>query len=74
MIISIFAALTFNLAVVNLLPFPALDGGKCVLLIIEGIRRKPLPPEKEGWLNVVGFLLLMGLMIVLTIKDIIALF
>ena len=74
MIISIFAALTFNLAVVNLLPFPALDGGKCVLLIIEGIRRKPLPPEKEGWLNVVGFLLLMGLMVVLTIKDIIALF
>lgn len=73
-VISIFAALTLNLAVVNMLPFPALDGGKCLLLIIEGIRRKPLRQEVEGWINFVGFAALMLLMILLTVKDAVNLF
>lgn len=73
-VVSIFAALSLNLAVVNMLPFPALDGGKCLLLIIEGIRRKPLKKELEGWLNLVGFAALMLLMIVLTVKDAVNIF
>lgn len=73
-VVSIFAALSLNLAVVNMLPFPALDGGKCLLLIIEGIRRKPLKKEVEGWINLVGFAALMLLMVLLTVKDAINIF
>ncbi len=73
-IVSLFATLTLNLAVVNMLPFPALDGGKCVLLLIEAIRRKPLKMEIEGWLNLAGFVLLIILMIVLSVKDVASLF
>lgn len=73
-VVSIFAVLSLNLAVVNMLPFPALDGGKCLLLIVEGIRRKPLKKEFEGWLNLVGFAVLMLLMVVLTVKDAVKLF
>ncbi len=73
-VVSIFAALSLNLAVVNMLPFPALDGGKCLLLVIEGIRRKPIKKEVEGWINLVGFAALMLLMVLLTVKDAINIF
>lgn len=73
-LISIFAALSLNLAVVNMLPFPALDGGKCLLLIIEGIIRKPIPKAVDGWINFVGFAALMILMVLLTVKDAINIF
>ncbi|MBE5817234.1 MAG: PDZ domain-containing protein [Clostridiales bacterium] len=69
-VLSVFSALTLNLAVVNLFPFPALDGGKIILLGVEAIRRKPIPKEKEGWLNLIGFGILILLMILVTIKDI----
>lgn len=73
-LISIFASLTLNLAVVNMLPFPALDGGKCVLLLIEAITRKPIKREVEGWLNFAGFALLMILMLVIGVKDVFTFF
>lgn len=70
---GVFNWLTFlsvNLGIVNLLPIPALDGGKLLLNIIEGIRRKPLDPEKEGIITMVGFGLLMLLMVLVTWNDI----
>mgnify|MGYP000356459662 CR=1 FL=1 len=58
----------------NLVPFPALDGSKLVILAIEAIRRKPIPIEKEAIITTVGFFLLIGLSIFITIKDIANLF
>ena len=65
--------ITVNLGVVNLLPFPALDGGRLVFLIVEGIRRKPVNPKYEGWVNAAGFCLLIGLMVIITFSDILRL-
>lgn len=59
-----------NLGVMNLLPFPALDGGRLVFLIIEGIRRKPLNRKVEGIVNMAGMILLMLLMAVIMVNDI----
>lgn len=59
-----------NLGVMNLLPLPALDGGRLVFLIIEAIRRKKIPPEKEGIVHTVGIILLMLLMVVVMFNDI----
>lgn len=62
--------ITINLGIVNLLPFPALDGGRVVLLGLEAIRRKPLSPKVEGAINLVGFGLLMVLIVVVSFNDI----
>lgn len=66
--------LSANLGVVNLLPIPALDGGRLVFLIIEAVRRKRVPPEKEGMVHFAGFALLMVLMVVVMYNDIMKLF
>jgi len=71
--IYIVAILTINLGVVNLLPFPALDGGRFVLLIIEGIRKKPLNRNVEGYINFVGIIILFAFMIFVSFKDVIKL-
>lgn len=73
-LIGFTALLSFNLAVLNAFPLPALDGGKIVIVIIESIIRRPLPPTVVNWINGIGFLLLVGLMVVVTIKDVINLF
>ena len=66
-----FAALiSANLGVINLLPLPALDGGRIMFLIIEAIRRKPIPPEREGVVHLTGFVLLMLLAVFLAYQDI----
>lgn len=65
------AFISINLAVFNLLPFPALDGGWAVILLIELISRKKVPDKIVGALNYVGFMILIGFMILVTIKDII---
>lgn len=62
--------LSLNLGVMNLLPFPALDGGKLLLIIIEKIRRKAIDPEKEAWISMVGFILLILLLIATLFNDI----
>ena len=62
--------LTANLGIMNLLPVPALDGGRLVFLVIEAIRGKRIPPEKEGMVHLAGFALLMGLMIVVLFNDV----
>lgn len=66
--------LSANLGVMNLIPFPALDGGRLVFLIIEAVRRKRIDPEKEGMVNLVGMVLLFGLMFIVMFNDIRKLF
>lgn len=62
--------LSANLGVLNLLPIPALDGGRTIFLLIEAVRGKPLDREKEGFIHFIGFALLMLLMIVVLFNDI----
>lgn len=59
-----------NLGVANLLPLPALDGGRLVFLLIEAVRGKPVKREVEGMVHFAGLLLLMGLLLVVTFRDI----
>ena len=66
--------LSVNLGVMNLLPIPALDGGRLVFLIIEAIRGKAIPAEKESMVHFTGFVLLMGLMAVILFSDLHKLF
>ncbi|MCY3035827.1 MULTISPECIES: RIP metalloprotease RseP [Aerococcus] len=73
-VLQLMAYLTVNLGIVNLLPFPALDGGKAFLNIIEAIRGKALSVRTEGIINLIGFVLLMVLMIAVTWNDILRLF
>ncbi len=68
--IYIVAILTVNLGVVNLLPFPALDGGRFVFLAIEGIRKKPINKNVEAFVNFAGIVLLFGFMILISFKDV----
>jgi regulator of sigma E protease len=65
--------LGINLAIVNLLPIPALDGSRLVFLLLEGVRGKPINPEKENIIHLVGFALLMGLVLLITYNDIVRL-
>ena len=64
------AFLSVNLGIINLMPIPALDGGKLVLNIIEGVRGKPLSEEKEGVVTLIGVGLLLLLMLAVTWNDI----
>ena len=66
--------LSLSLGIFNLIPFPALDGGRLLFLIIEGIKGKPLNRKVEGIVNAIGLMLLFGLMIVVTVFDVIGLF
>ena len=66
--------LTANLGVMNLLPLPALDGGRLVFLLIEAVRGKPVNREAEAMVHFAGILLLFGLMIFVTIQDVTHLF
>ncbi len=66
----IVAIISVNLAVINLVPFPALDGGRLVIVAIEGIIRRRLNGKVVNWINVIGFFLLIGLMVVVSVKDV----
>lgn len=69
-LISLAILLTINLGVFNLLPLPALDGGRILFVVIEMIRRKPVPIEKEAVVHFIGIVLLLGLSVVIAFKDI----
>jgi len=73
-LLHICAVITINLGVVNLLPIPALDGGRFVFMVIEAIRRKPIKKEVEGYIHFAGILLLFAFMIVISLKDIWSIF
>ena len=70
-LLSLTGILSIQFGILNLLPIPALDGGQLAVLTYEGIRRRPMNPEKEGWIQLTGFALLMALMIAVTYKDIV---
>lgn len=73
-LMNISILVTANLGIMNLLPIPALDGGRLVFLILEAVRGKRIPPEKEGMVHFAGFALLMVLMVVVMYNDIMRLF
>ena len=66
--------LAVNIGVMNLLPIPALDGGRLLFVLIELVRRKPVKPEREGVVHFLGFVLLIGLMLFATWNDICRIF
>ena len=73
-VVNLIFILSLNIGIMNLLPLPALDGGRIVFLIIEMISGKPVPPEKEGMVHGIGFMLLLLLVVFITYKDIARLF
>jgi regulator of sigma E protease len=70
-ILSFMAMISMALAITNLLPLPALDGGRLVFVLIEAVRRKRISPEREAIVHLIGMALLLGLVILITIQDII---
>lgn len=71
-ILSLTALLSLNLAIINILPFPALDGGRILLILIELLRGgKRLKPEREGIINIIGMAILLTLMVIITVNDVI---
>ncbi|MBU2575689.1 site-2 protease family protein [Patescibacteria group bacterium] len=64
------AILSFNLAILNILPFPALDGGRLIFMAVEAVRGKPSKKEVEAWFHRIGFILFMLLAIFITYRDI----
>ena len=70
-LLFIMALITINIGVANLLPLPALDGGRLIFLILEGIRRKKINPKYEGYVHAAGFALLILLMLFVTYNDIV---
>ena len=69
-LLSITAFISIAVGATNLIPFPALDGSKLVLILVEAVRRKPIPIEKEAVIMTIGFFLLIGLAIFITSNDI----
>jgi regulator of sigma E protease len=73
-VLNLMALISINLGVFNLLPLPALDGGKLLLLIIEAVFRRKIPQKYEIAINIAGFALLIGLMVFVTVMDVSKLF
>ncbi len=72
--LNIVMLLSVNLGIFNLLPIPALDGGRLVFLLIEVVRGKPISPEKEGLVHFIGMVFFMGLMVVVFFNDLVNIF
>ena len=72
MYLELMALISVNLGIVNLLPIPGLDGSRLLFLLVEAMRRKPVKRELEGAIHMAGFALLMGIMLLLTYRDIIS--
>lgn len=70
-ILYLVIVISINLGIMNLLPFPALDGGHLLIYVIEVIRRKPMKKEVEGMINFLGLVILLALAIIISIKDVI---
>ncbi len=68
--LNFLSMITINVGLVNLIPFPALDGGRLLLLIVEKIRRKPLPAKIENGINTVGLVILLVFMAVVSLSDV----
>ncbi len=70
----IFSYLSLSLGILNLIPFPALDGSRAAFALYELVTKRPIPPEREGMIHFIGFLILLGLMLLVTYQDILRLF
>jgi len=68
------ALLSLSLAVINIIPFPALDGGRLLFLLVEAVRGKRIPPKWEALIHAFGFILLIGLIFLITYSDILNIF
>ncbi|MBQ6173381.1 MAG: site-2 protease family protein [Clostridia bacterium] len=68
--IQLLAFISVNLGIVNLLPIPALDGSRILFMLIEGVRGKPIPPEKEAVVHLAGMALLIVVFVILTVRDV----
>ncbi|MGY4706139.1 RIP metalloprotease RseP [Candidatus Bipolaricaulota sp. J31] len=73
-VMFIVALISLNLALFNLIPFPALDGSRILFALVELVTRRPIPRKVEAAIHAVGFLILLGLLLLITMKDIIRLF
>lgn len=72
-VLQLAVLISVNLGFLNILPFPALDGGRLVFMGLEAVRGKPIAPQKEGVVHFIGFVLLMALMVYLVVKDVLGL-
>jgi regulator of sigma E protease len=68
--LNLFAAISLALAITNLLPLPALDGGRLIFVLLEAIRHKRISPEREAVVHFIGMAVLLALMVLITIQDI----
>lgn len=73
-LINLTAVIALNLGVMNLLPLPALDGGRILFLAVEAVRRKPIKREIEGYIHLAGIVILLLFMLIVSFKDVINLF
>jgi regulator of sigma E protease len=73
-LLQFLGVISINLTVVNLIPFPALDGGRFLMTIVEKVKGSPIPEKVEGWVNGLGFAFLIVLMVLLTVRDVRGLF
>ncbi len=69
-ILYIMAFITINIGTMNLLPFPALDGARFLILLVEAVRRKPLKPKYEAIIHGVGLIILLGFMLIISVSDV----
>lgn len=69
-LIQLLALISINLAILNLLPFPALDGGRFLFVLLEKIVGRPISRQAQIWINGAGFAILIFLMIFVTVKDV----
>jgi regulator of sigma E protease len=69
-ILQLTGILNVAIAITNLLPLPALDGGRIVFIVLEAIRGKPIPPEKEGLVHGIGLMILLVVLVAITVQDI----
>ena len=70
-ILNYVAIISIALGFTNLLPLPALDGGRILFVLIEMVRGKPIPPEREGFVHLLGLAFLLSLTVVIVINDIV---
>lgn len=72
--LNLLVFISINLGIVNLMPIPGLDGSRFLFMLLEAVRRKAIPPQKEAVVHLAGYVLLLGLMVVLTYQDVLRLF
>jgi regulator of sigma E protease len=71
--LQILGFLSLNFAIINLIPFPGLDGSRVLFSLVEWVRGKPIPPQREGIIHAIGFVILLVLLVLVTYRDILRL-